>query len=542
MLRIDHGGLLPNVGSGRFGVHHRCGWSIGSEAEAWRGRDVSAGEETRARASMVEEPEKRRRPGRPLNPVDASLPEPVKQWVTLWRAVVLQPLLDADPPWTQSKMAHELTLRGQMHQTDVTAAADASGRSKATLGKFIAGEKMPTKDLVQHLLDLALEVLQPPPLAEDVQNLWLAYRAALRLAVPLRAELYDAVDARKVLEREKAVLSSLLSQALRHTQEETKRLKTELAEAQETAWLTRDAAAEETIEGIRQNTARQLAALEQHLQEVTGELGQERQRAETAESERGGLRATVSDQERRLAGARDLVREMNADLERQQEEIRILRQEIQVLRRQVSRLTEEETPPEVSTQASAEYSTSQPRLRDVGAQGIPNWQAPQRAAQETNRRTEDHLVVLPVQPPLAAHDPEPSPAFSEFWTFSNIAMGVGWFLSLFPPVFVYLDGAAFAAACFSEEGPPWWGLALLAVADLLFTAVGWAILMAIALFPIWLAEADEPAGNLEDSAAFPLGTAAGLSLLSLIVGFCLLLNSRVTTPGLWWLHTFGISG
>ncbi|WP_327188272.1 hypothetical protein [Streptomyces sp. NBC_01334] len=154
--------------------------------------------------------------------------------MTLWRAVVLQPLLDADPPWTQSKMAQELTLRAQKPGGDSTAAA-ASGRSKATLGKFIAGEKMPTRDLVQHLLDLATEVVEAPPLPAAMESLWQAYMTALREAAPLRAALYDAVDARDsakfrievltneiedqkaaqaLLEQEKDVLSILLGHAL----------------------------------------------------------------------------------------------------------------------------------------------------------------------------------------------------------------------------------------------------------------------------------------------------------------------------------------
>ncbi|MFJ9121918.1 hypothetical protein ACIRJO_41115 [Streptomyces sp. NPDC102394] len=45
------------------------------------------------------------------------------------------------------------------------ARTDASGTAKPTLQRFFAGERVPARDVVQHLLDIACETLEPLPAA-----------------------------------------------------------------------------------------------------------------------------------------------------------------------------------------------------------------------------------------------------------------------------------------------------------------------------------------------------------------------------------------
>lgn len=420
-----------------------------------------------------------------------------RQYAAALKAAV-QPLLEAGV--TQKLLAAEVNF------------------SESAVSRFLNGERIAPKEFIEDVAAFAKRKKPPLPLPQDILD-----------------------NLRKL--REHAEAEGSIPAKLRYAKEQIKQLKEELAHVEETARHSLNDAVQEAIQGMRRDTAQQLAGMEQQLQALNEELTQERQRAETAEAERDDLRTTASDQQRRLGSASDLVREMNTDLERQQEEIRLLRQEIKVLRGQVSRLTEEKTVPGVSTQASSAQATFRTFARDAGVQIPPHWRqaAALRAEDEKKRLAEPRFgQQFPEQPIPATRNPTLSPASSTLSMDAKFVIGVTWLLSLFAPVFVYLNGAAFAAACASEKGPPWWGLAPLAVADLLFTIVGLFIMVAIGCFFIWLAE--DEVTEADDAIIIPFGSSCVLSSVGAIVGFFLFCGGDVTSPGLWWLHTFGISG
>ncbi|WP_367325963.1 hypothetical protein [Streptomyces sp. HUAS ZL42] len=155
------------------------------------------------------------------------MPQTVITWLELWRSVVLEPLRAADPPWTLEQIAGELGRRTGGSKAANAARGDTSGTAKATLHlqKFFAGERVPTRDVVQHLLDIAAETLEEPPTKQQVHELWSAYRAALRITFSLLADLYDAVDARDAalhkashLQRSHDQLAADLERSERHQQ------------------------------------------------------------------------------------------------------------------------------------------------------------------------------------------------------------------------------------------------------------------------------------------------------------------------------------
>lgn len=401
--------------------------------------------------------------------------------------------------------------------TQVLLAAEVNVAPSA-VSRYLKGERVAPKSFIEGVADFAIRKEQPLP--------------------------GDILDNLHKL-RENAEEEGSTTVRLRHADEQIARLRDELAHVEETARHSLNGAVREALQGMRRDTAQQLAGMDQQLQELNEKLTQERQRAETAEAERDDLRMTAIDQQRRLGSASDLAREMNTDLERQQEEIRLLRQEIKVLRGQVGRLTEENTVPGVSTQASAAHATFRTGTREAGAQvPPPPFLLTQRAEQEKNRLAQSGLwPPQSEQPAPAPPNPTPSPAASEFSSFEKPAIGVTWLMCLFAPFFVYLNGAAFAAACASEKGPPWWGLAPLAVADLLFTIVGLLVMVAISWFFLWLAELENCYSDPKDGRiSIPFNCSAAFSFIGMSAGFFQFTGGDVTSLGLWWLHTFGISG
>ncbi|MFF2384997.1 hypothetical protein [Streptomyces sp. NPDC058108] len=95
-------------------------------------------------------------------------------------------------------MADELAHRVEVREpaTNDGRMRDVSGVSKTTLQKEMAGDRMPTRDVVQHLLDIAVENLPDPPSPESQKALWDSYYPALEQKVPLLVSLYKAIDAR----------------------------------------------------------------------------------------------------------------------------------------------------------------------------------------------------------------------------------------------------------------------------------------------------------------------------------------------------------
>ncbi|MEU9382428.1 hypothetical protein AB0D38_16200 [Streptomyces sp. NPDC048279] len=204
--------------------------------------------------------------------------------------------------------------------------AEGVGYSQSAVSRFLNGERIAKEGFIKGLERFA--VLRGSPLADAVLEDLRRLRS--------EAERLGTTEAR-----------------LRHAQEEITRLKADLAEKTQIAQRSQNAAVQEAMAGLRWHTDQELAVLEARLLELATELREERQQARAVQRERDALRDKVRDQERRLSDASELVREMNTDIDRQQEEIRLLRQEIKVLRGQVERLTKEKAVPGVSTQVTA---------------------------------------------------------------------------------------------------------------------------------------------------------------------------------------------
>lgn len=262
-----------------------------------------------------------RRAGRPMKPIDEGLPVTVVVWLRLWRAVVLEPLRAADPPWTLERMSAELSRRAGGERSGGGARGDVSGTAKPTLQRFFAGERVPARDVVQHLLDIAGETLDPPPVRERVGELWRAHRAALRTTFPLLAELYDSLDQRDAarsraegLQREKDRLTSDLALSRRQEQRAKALLghaAAELERAQQATVIQheeyRRAHAEAGELTVRMREVEvQLEQCRRDLESVEGEIAvlRERERLSGVRSER------ITELQRSLAS----VREENEEL------------------------------------------------------------------------------------------------------------------------------------------------------------------------------------------------------------------------------------
>lgn len=107
-------------------------------------------------------------------------------------------------------------------------------------------------------------------------------------------------------------------------------------------------------------------------------------------------------------------------------------------------------------------------------------------------------------------------------------IGFGAFLSA--PLFVYLNAAAYVAACRAENGPSWLSLLGWALAGIAFIAIGWFILTVIAFFVAVDATA-------EDSVF--LWSLTG-SATALVIGLILPVAADISEPGTWWAHTLGV--
>ncbi|MFC8201679.1 hypothetical protein ACFUTV_40820 [Streptomyces sp. NPDC057298] len=140
------------------------------------------------------------RPGRPLGPVPNGLPPPVRDWVRVFRAVVMEQLLRAEPPLTLEEVSKHLVEQTGHQQRPVGAAgADRlqsvqSGRGVTSVQRMVSGQLVPTRDVVLHLLQLLADRGLAP--GGDVEELWQLYRPALRSRRPDVAEAYDIIDER----------------------------------------------------------------------------------------------------------------------------------------------------------------------------------------------------------------------------------------------------------------------------------------------------------------------------------------------------------
>ncbi len=141
------------------------------------------------------------RPGRPVEPIDEGLPEPVFSWTTTVRRVVFDPLKSGDRPLTLKDIAQRLLETAPPEATDdKPGAAGAkrlgalrSGRSEASVQRMIQGRLVPTRDVVFDLLRV-LEEERGVPQRHDVEELWAAYKLALRERLPDVYAVYAVVD------------------------------------------------------------------------------------------------------------------------------------------------------------------------------------------------------------------------------------------------------------------------------------------------------------------------------------------------------------
>ncbi|MGK3945031.1 PQQ-binding-like beta-propeller repeat protein [Streptomyces caeruleatus] len=256
-----------------------------------------------------------------MKSIDESLPGTVITWLRLWRTVVLVPLRAADPPWTLERMSAELTRRTQGEASEGGARSDVSGTAKATLQRFFSGERVPARDVVQHLLDIADETLLPPPTREQVADLWTAHRAALHTTFPLLADLYDALDQRDAargratnLQHEKARLLEDLTLSRRQEQRLEVLLRhsaAALEHARQTA-IIRDDEARRAQGEAEELTGRLRELQEQYEQSQQDQMRLEREIGLLREQDNtDALTRRITDMQAALA----TVREENEELE-----------------------------------------------------------------------------------------------------------------------------------------------------------------------------------------------------------------------------------
>ncbi|MFJ9729290.1 hypothetical protein ACIRP3_41765 [Streptomyces sp. NPDC101209] len=263
------------------------------------------------------------RRGRPMKPIDPGLADTVIAWLRLWRSLVVEPLRAADPPWTLERMSAELARRMGIERLEGGARTDVSGTAKPTLQRFFAGERVPARDVVQHLLDIACETLEPPPTRAEMNELWAAHRAALHTSFPLLADLYDALDQRDAARRRAENLQQAkdqLAEDLDLSRRQEQRLEvllrhagTELEHAQQTALIRDDEARRAQAEA---------AELTRRLDELEEQLRQSLQDQERLEQEIRSLREQASTSTAHAQRITDLqsalasVREENEELAR----------------------------------------------------------------------------------------------------------------------------------------------------------------------------------------------------------------------------------
>ncbi|WP_328406415.1 PQQ-binding-like beta-propeller repeat protein (plasmid) [Streptomyces sp. NBC_00390] len=225
--------------------------------------------------------------------MNKDLPPEIRRWLTTWRAVVLEPLrtLGGDS-WSIQRMADELERRvgGPGRAGTDGRQRDVSGVTKTTLQKEMAGDRMPTRDVVQHLLDIAAENLPEPPPAQRRQELWDSYYTALEVKLPVLVSLYEAIDARDAAVRAAAAAQlqgARLSADLEQRKRREQQLRTvlgytleELGRSERVARLRHVEAqrAREEVRGLagqvhaleseRASLDRQLAGLSQEVQQL----------------------------------------------------------------------------------------------------------------------------------------------------------------------------------------------------------------------------------------------------------------------------------
>ncbi|MFW3477138.1 hypothetical protein ACN24M_39380 [Streptomyces microflavus] len=157
--------------------------------------------------------------------------------------------------------------------------------------------------------------------------------------------------------RKKAEAASTTEAKLSRAREEVKQLKNQLVAFEKTARASQSAAVQEALEGMQAHTAQRLAELDEKLEKLSEELAQEKR---LRKAERDRLQRELREKDKLLADAGELVRSMNADMERREEEAELQEQklqqlhgEVKVLRGQLARLLEEKSVPDGSMELNS---------------------------------------------------------------------------------------------------------------------------------------------------------------------------------------------
>ncbi|MEV7167427.1 hypothetical protein AB0N60_35690 [Streptomyces microflavus] len=332
---------------------------------------------------------------------------------------------------------------------------------------------------------------------------------------------------------------------VRRAEEEIEQLTEQLAAFEKTARASQDAEIQKIMEETRVDTARRLAELEADLkginEEIRKELAQERQLRQELEAERDQLRLELRDQNKLLADEGELVRSMNADLERKEEEaerredeLQQLRREVKALRGQLARLREEKTVPGQSIEPNSVVASPSAGHTATASPGTGTARA-SRSAPQKKPGTRPAQVPAPRPQTTVTPAPQDKRRGRLIWPLEPLFATINMLASTGAPLLILLNCAAFAAACGSKDGPSLTGLVLLSIAGLLFTLIGYAILMVISVMTDGLTGDHQPLTlKVHRWALFA-------SLPALALGIHLLATTRVTNTGLWWLHHFGIT-
>src|SRR5690349_23594551 len=102
----------------------------------------------------------------------------MEAWAQTLRGLIIFPLHDHG--WSYERLAGELADRVRVPGEGQA----PSGVSKSTLQKVGAGERLPSRDVVQHLLDVAAEYLPDPPGEAERERLWDHYGTAQAKKTP----------------------------------------------------------------------------------------------------------------------------------------------------------------------------------------------------------------------------------------------------------------------------------------------------------------------------------------------------------------------
>ncbi|MFJ5050491.1 hypothetical protein [Streptomyces sp. NPDC088719] len=345
--------------------------------------------------------------------------------------------------------------------------------------------------------------------------------------------------------RKNAQAANTTEAKLRRAHERIEELEERLAAAEETGLASQSAVVQEALEGMRVDTARQLAELEEYLgglnEEIRKELAQEKQLKRAVRDELDQLRLELREKNKLLVDAGDLVRSMNADLERKEEEserkeeeLEQLRHEVTVLQGRLARLSEEKAVPGESTRPSGVVAAQAAERTGTAS---PQGGTARASRSSPPKKPGGRPAQVPDPAPKAPAAParEDKPRVRLIWPLEPLFATISMLAGIGAPLLILLNCAAFAAACGSKDGPSLTGLVLLAVAGFFFTVIGYVILMVIA------GMTDGLTGDHRPLTLKVHRWAWFASLPALALGIHLLATTRVTNTGLWWLHHFGIT-